>query len=381
MNTTIIDKILIHMLDMEHSQIIYSDQFIDLIEGTTEYYDKKIEKCLTNTTIKELVVGSEHHLLQAARNMIIDDEQFIVESKKIAQDLFAVSKYVEEMPNSNLMFVECKVDGEKMILIMKLNYKVTPISIVEEVDGKRFIKFVNRQSLPPKTSAVEEAIIINVDKNTVSLIEKRFQIDGKPGYYLNEQYIKGEPKLTDKQKMSIVNKVVKKVDSEYNVFEGDPTAMVKKEMIDLVMEHLPLKPMEIAKKVMGDDYNAQEEVETIMRDLGIEETNLYEDTRAKIAKFVNARYKEEIIFSKNATESLNLLAYSYGIDKLKEDDEIVNVPLSLDRMSRCKLVLDDDRIIELNVEDYLNHENITTETDMSGYSTITLNNIKDIKIK
>ena len=310
MNTTIIDKILIHMLDMEHSQIIYSDQFIDLIEGTTEYYDKKIEKCLTNTTIKELIVGSEHHLLQAARNMIIDDEQFIVESKKIAQDLFAVSKYVEEMPNSNLMFVECKVDG------------------------KRFIKFVNRQSLPPKTSAVEEAIIINVDKNTVSLIEKRFQIDGKPGYYLNEQYIKGEPKLTDKQKMSIVNKVVKKVDSEYNVFEGDPTAMVKKEMIDLVMEHLPLKPMEIAKKVMGDDYNAQEEVETIMRDLGIE-----------------------------------------------EDDEIVNVPLSLDRMSRCKLVLDDDRIIELNVEDYLNHENITTETDMSGYSTITLNNIKDIKIK
>ena len=57
--------------------------------------------------------------------------------------------------------------------------------------------------------------------------------------------------------------------------------------------------------------------------LSIEATNLYEDTRAKIAKFVDARYKEEIIFSKNATESLNLLAYSYGIDKLKEDDEIV----------------------------------------------------------
>lgn len=47
-------------------------------------------------------------------------------------------------------------------------------------------------------------------KNTVSLIEKRFQIDGKPGYYLNEQYIKGEPKLTDKQKMSIVIKSLKK---------------------------------------------------------------------------------------------------------------------------------------------------------------------------
>ena len=44
----------------------------------------------------------------------------------------AVNYHRLEMPNSNLMFVECKVDGEKMILIMKLNYKVTPISIVED---------------------------------------------------------------------------------------------------------------------------------------------------------------------------------------------------------------------------------------------------------
>ena len=33
--------------------------------------------------------------------------------------------------------------------------------------------------------------------------------------------------------------------------------------------------------------------------------------------------KKKLYFSKNATESLNLFAYSYGIDKLKEDDEIV----------------------------------------------------------
>ena len=32
------------MLDLEHSKIIYSDTFINLTEGTTEYYDKKIEK-------------------------------------------------------------------------------------------------------------------------------------------------------------------------------------------------------------------------------------------------------------------------------------------------------------------------------------------------
>ena len=334
MNTTIIDKILIHMLDHEHNQVLYSDEFIDLEHTTTEYYDKKIEKCLTNTSIKELVTGSEHHLLQYAREMIEDDEKFMNHSKIISQEIFEIAKRVEEMPNSNLLFIECKVDGEKMMLIIKLNYKMIPISIIEEVDGKQVIRFSSQQCLPPKTTNVEEAIMMNLDKNTISLIEKRFMIDGKPGYYLNEQYIKGEPKLSDKQKLSIVNKVVKKVDSEYNVFEGDPTAVVKKEMIELVMDHKPIKPLEVAKKVVANDYNASEEVEVIMKDLGIQ-----------------------------------------------EEDEIVNIPISLERMSRCKLVLDDDRTIELNVEDYLNKENISTTIDESGFTTITLNNIKEIKIK
>ncbi|WP_455717389.1 aminotransferase class V-fold PLP-dependent enzyme [Anaerosporobacter sp.] len=57
--------------------------------------------------------------------------------------------------------------------------------------------------------------------------------------------------------------------------------------------------------------------------LSVEATRLYEETREKIARFINASKPEEIIFSKNATESLNLLAYSYGVENLKKDDEVV----------------------------------------------------------
>ena len=57
--------------------------------------------------------------------------------------------------------------------------------------------------------------------------------------------------------------------------------------------------------------------------LSVEATEIYENTRTKIAKFINAKHREEIIFSKNATESLNLIAYSYGLENLKKDDEVV----------------------------------------------------------
>ena len=57
--------------------------------------------------------------------------------------------------------------------------------------------------------------------------------------------------------------------------------------------------------------------------LSVEATNEYENARVKIAKFINASKPEEVIFSKNATESLNLIAYSYGLENLKKDDEVV----------------------------------------------------------
>ena len=57
--------------------------------------------------------------------------------------------------------------------------------------------------------------------------------------------------------------------------------------------------------------------------LSIEATAAYENAREKIARFINSSSAEQVIFSKNATESLNLIAYSYGMENLKKDDEIV----------------------------------------------------------
>ncbi len=57
--------------------------------------------------------------------------------------------------------------------------------------------------------------------------------------------------------------------------------------------------------------------------LSMEATEKYEDTRSKIAKFINTRHSQEIIFTKNASEALNLIAYSYGMENVKNEDKIV----------------------------------------------------------
>lgn len=83
------------------------------------------------------------------------------------------------------------------------------------------------------------------------------------------------------------------------------------------------KPIQVIKAVeeFYEKYNANPHRGAYS--LSMDATEVYENTRTKIAKFINSKHREEIIFSKNATESLNLIAYSYGMDNLKKDDEIV----------------------------------------------------------
>ena len=58
-------------------------------------------------------------------------------------------------------------------------------------------------------------------------------------------------------------------------------------------------------------------------DLSIEATRLYDEAREKVAKFINSNDEKQIVFTRNATESLNLIAYCYGLENLKKDDKVL----------------------------------------------------------
>ncbi len=58
-------------------------------------------------------------------------------------------------------------------------------------------------------------------------------------------------------------------------------------------------------------------------ELSVDATEAYENARADVARFIHASRPEEIVFTRNATESLNLIAYAWGDAFLGPDDEIV----------------------------------------------------------
>ncbi len=83
------------------------------------------------------------------------------------------------------------------------------------------------------------------------------------------------------------------------------------------------KPRAVLDAIQGyyTHYNAN--VHRGVHTLSSEATEAYEGAREKIAKFVNAASHQEIVYTRNATEAINLVAYSWGLNNLQRGDEII----------------------------------------------------------
>jgi len=70
-----------------------------------------------------------------------------------------------------------------------------------------------------------------------------------------------------------------------------------------------------------EHYNAN--IHRAIHQLGEEATEAYEAVRGKVARFINAPSEECIVFTRNATEALNLVAYAWGRPSIRQGDEIL----------------------------------------------------------
>ena len=96
-----------------------------------------------------------------------------------------------------------------------------------------------------------------------------------------------------------------------------------KQLVYLDSSNSSQKPLNVLNSL---DYFYKNEFSNIGRSihsLAVNATNKFEETRMSVKNFINANSKEEIIFTKNATESINLIATTFGQMSIKKGDEIL----------------------------------------------------------
>ena len=95
-----------------------------------------------------------------------------------------------------------------------------------------------------------------------------------------------------------------------------------KELVYLDNASTTQKPYTVIDSITDFYSNYNSNIHRAVYQLAEEATNMYEQSRKKIANFINVR-PEEIIFTRNTTESINLIAHSWARTNLKKDDVIV----------------------------------------------------------
>lgn len=83
------------------------------------------------------------------------------------------------------------------------------------------------------------------------------------------------------------------------------------------------KPRQVVEAIAGEYYSVNANVHRGVHYLSQQATDLHEAARERVRQFINARSTAEVIFTRGTTESLNLVAASYGEALLSEGDEVI----------------------------------------------------------
>ena len=113
---------------------------------------------------------------------------------------------------------------------------------------------------------------------------------------------------------------INKIKSQFPIFSKKING---KPLVYLDSSNSSQKPLCVINKLNDFYKNEFSNIGRSIHSLAVNATNKFEETRESVKNFINAKFKEEIIFTKNATEAINLDSTTFGQHSIKEGDEII----------------------------------------------------------
>ena len=113
---------------------------------------------------------------------------------------------------------------------------------------------------------------------------------------------------------------IENIKSQFPIFSQKVNG---KSLVYLDSSNSSQKPISVLNSLDNFYKNEFSNIGRSIHSLAVKATNKFEETRINVKNFINAKHKEEIIFTKNATESINLVASTFGQNNIEKGDEIL----------------------------------------------------------
>lgn len=219
-----IEKVIVHILDSSIGMPVLSDTILDYGSDFVDFLREHIYKVASGDDIKTSTFYEDSQVKAFIEEYRADMEaegSFEIMSKNIGNILYQIMNQNIDIPSADLMVVRYRYGQKEFLGLLKMNYKSCYTHMTGTDEGGNCNSIVNYKTiLPGESQKLCEAALIDMQDGTITLLERKYEVNGTKENYFSKRFLQCSGKLSSKAKLSIFTKAVEAVQKEF-VNESD----------------------------------------------------------------------------------------------------------------------------------------------------------------
>ena len=275
-----IKNAIVHIMDSAVGMPVLSDNVLSTGSDMADFLEEHIYKTLVSDDIKKCrFLEEESEVFTIIKKYIEGDTEFVPMSKSIGELLYGIMNSNIDIPAGDLFVVEFEINQLSRLALLKMNFKeyYTHSTVSNGAENTNTI-MKHRSILPGTGSRLSEAAIVSLDDLTVKLVEKKYDVNGQRVNYFSKLFLSCTTKLSQKARLSIVEKAVESVQKEFfNESEQLEEKMKAKSVIhEEIAEQGSISIPEVAARIFEDKTELKEKFKEKLEKYNIDEKELIE---------------------------------------------------------------------------------------------------------
>lgn len=270
-----INNLILHILDNNMDIPVLSEEEHPLTDDILEFINKHIMKVFNDGSLRPAKFDKETRIKEICENLAGSTGDFIDYTKELSTKLFNIIKSNPDIPSADIMFSIFLYENTRYLGIFKMNYRTSYIHYVDQVDNKNINSIVKQKtSLPNEKQKIDECILINLSTMDIKLIEKQYEINGEKCYYLSKLFLESVSKMSEKEKVKILNKTTKKFVEEHLSGDYEKVGEVKKSVAASLEYDEEVDIENIANNIFKNNVEMKKEFVDSMEREGLEDKKI-----------------------------------------------------------------------------------------------------------
>ncbi len=261
----IIRKAILHILDSSLAAPLFSDYLMDISMDASELFRSQIFHLLTDDDVKDCSFDEENSAFFKALYGF-SENALTAFSRAASEEFFHLMKEHAAIPDGDLFFVTCQIQGAMYLAILKMGYRTAFVHSTSPQEQGGQYNSIKRYAgaLPGAAAKPGEGVLINLLDYSLRVAEKKYEIDGKKQHYLSAMLLGCRGKLSQKARMDIVTKAVEKVNKEYFQDSFEKELQAKSVLQSEIAAEGAIVLQELPEKIYPEHPQAREKLDAAL---------------------------------------------------------------------------------------------------------------------